>query len=220
MTRAQIRAEERRWRRGDIFVAVAAIALGAVLAWIVLAVQGVTQELHTSNDARDALARQVQRMGGVPIAGPPGSRGEPGNSVTGPPGEKGDQGTAGPSGQPGTPGKSGQDGAAGSPGPSGQPGAAGPTGPAGPVGPQGAQGDPGPAGPQGEQGEQGPKGDTGEQGPPGPTCPDGYSLQAPAYDPDALVCRKTDAPANDQPGNSDSNGTQALALDPQRRQYT
>ncbi|MDX3353881.1 hypothetical protein PV703_11285 [Streptomyces sp. ME01-24h] len=39
----------------------------------------------------------------------------------------------------------------------------------------------------------------GPQGPAGPTCPDGYSLQAPAYDPDALVCRKDGAPQARQP---------------------
>ena len=87
---------------------------------------------------------------------------------------------------------------------------------AGPSGPQGQQGEPGPAGPQGERGEQGPTGDTGEQGPAGPNCPDGYSLQAPSYDPDALVCRKDGAP---DPSPSKENGGLLLGLDPQRRQY-
>jgi hypothetical protein len=31
-------------------------------------------------------------------------------------------------------------------------------------------------------------------GPAGPACPDGYSLQPLTVDPDALVCRKDDAP--------------------------
>lgn len=217
MTRAQIRAEERRWRRGDVFVIVAALALGGVLAWIVLAVQGMAQDLHTSNNARDALARQVQRMGGVPVAGPPGSRGEPGDSVTGPPGPSGEPGAAGPSGPSGSPGTDGKDGAVGSPGASGEPGAAGPTGPAGA---QGVQGEPGPAGPQGEPGAagaQGEKGETGERGPAGPTCPDGYSLQTPSYDPEALACRRDGAP---DPGGDPGGSPQAAgALDPRRTQY-
>ncbi|MCL3994865.1 hypothetical protein [Streptomyces lavenduligriseus] len=50
----------------------------------------------------------------------------------------------------------------------------------------------------------------------GPACPDGYSLQAPAYDPAALVCRKDGAPQPDQPSNG--NGPQTHALDPQRRE--
>jgi hypothetical protein len=42
-------------------------------------------------------------------------------------------------------------------------------------------------------------------------------LQAPLYDPDALVCRKDNTPSDG--GSGEGNGTQALALDPQRRQY-
>ncbi|MEH0657769.1 collagen-like protein [Streptomyces stelliscabiei] len=130
----------------------------------------------------------------VPIPGPAGPDGEDG--------EDGEPGKAGPSG---TPGNDGQTGA------TGPPGATGPTGPQGDVGPQGPAG---PVGPQGERGEKGDTGDTGEQGPPGPACPDGYSLQPPADDPDALVCRRDSAP--DEP---DSNAPQAVALDPQRRLY-
>ncbi|MET9813131.1 hypothetical protein [Streptomyces sp. NPDC006355] len=85
----------------------------------------------------------------------------------------------------------------------------GATGPAGPAGPAGPQGEPGPQGPQGEPGER------GEPGPPGPACPDGYSLQAPTDDPDALICRRDGAPPPDDPGAT----PQAMALDPQRRQY-
>jgi len=218
MTRAQIRADERRWRRGDVLAIVGALLLGAALAWILLSVQALNDKLETSNLARDALARQVQGLGGTPVAGPPGSRGEPGASVTGPPGEQGEPGPSGPPGPSGSVGAAGKNGSNGSSGASGEPGAAGATGPAGAVGPQGPQGEAGPAGPQGEQGEQGPKGDTGEEGPAGPACPDGYSLQAPAYDPDALVCHRNSAPTDNQPGKG--NGALALALDPQRRQYS
>jgi hypothetical protein len=88
-------------------------------------------------------------------------------------------------------------------GASGSPGSTGAAGDVGPVGPAGPQGDTGPAGPQGD------KGDTGDRGPAGPNCPDGYSLQAPSYDPDALVCRK-DATPTDSP--SPTEGGLGLAL--------
>lgn len=115
----------------------------------------------------------------------------------------------GPRGPVGSPGPSGVPGKDGNPGASGEPGSPGVAGPTGAMGPQGA---PGPAGPQGEPGPVGPAGADGRDG---QTCPDGYSLQAPSYDPDALVCRRDGAPQPDEPGT----GPQSLALDPQRRQY-
>lgn len=217
MTRSEIRKEERRWRRGDLLAVVAAVILGSAFAWIVLTVQGVNSDLRTANEARDALARQVQALGGKPVGGPPGSRGEPGASVTGPPGQPGRPGPSGPpgaSGKPGhdgtgKPGQSGAPGAAGDNGAAGEAGAAGATGPAGPPGPQGEPG-------QGERGERGPEGPPGEPGPAGPTCPEGYTLQAPSWDPDALVCRRTGAPdpePSPEPGNTD----QAVAIPTYRR---
>jgi hypothetical protein len=119
-------------------------------------------------------------------------------------------GPTGPAGSPGPSGAPGRDGAVGSPGASGEPGAVGPTGPAGPQGEQGAAGPMGPAGPAGRDGVDGRDGTDGQ------TCPDGYSLQAPSYDPDALVCRRDGAP---QPSESPSPSSSGLALDPQRRQY-
>lgn len=113
------------------------------------------------------------------------------------------------------PGPRGATGERGEPGASGAPGRDGATGPAGP------QGEQGPAGPMGPPGPQGEKGDTGEQGPQGPagkSCPDGYSWQTPSYDPHAKVCREDGAPQPNEPGKSGSS-PQALALDPQRRQY-
>jgi hypothetical protein len=193
-----------------VLATAAAVVLGSAFAWILLTVQGLTHDLHTANEARDALAWQVQQLGEKPVAGPPGSRGEPGESVEGPRGPKGEPGSSGPSGPPGptgSPGEDGDDGTDGAEGAAGDPGAVGATGPAGPAGPSGPQG---PQGPQGEPGEP------GERGPAGPACPDGYHLEAPAYDPDALVCRKDGAPGPD-PGND--NGPHVLALDPQRRQY-
>lgn len=112
----------------------------------------------------------------VPIPGPRGPQGEPGE--TGPTGAPGRPGTDGSDGQDGL-GETGPSGPAGAPGPQGEPGVPGP------------QGDAGPAGPPGPAGEPGPRGEAGRDG---QTCPDGYELQAPAYDENALVCRKDDAP--------------------------
>ena len=183
-----------------------AAALGlAAFAFVVITMQGLAHDLRAANEARDALASQVQRLGEKPIAGPPGSRGEPGRSVEGPPGpqgEKGDPGEPAPTITP-SPGPSGPPGKDGAPG-------AGSTvpGPQGPAGPPGADSTvPGPAGPAGEDGRDGRDGQT---------CPDGYSLQPPKEDPDALVCRRDAAPA---PGPLKGRSTQSAALDPFRRIY-
>lgn len=222
MTRSALRKEERRWRRGDILAITAAILIGAAFAWVVLNVQSLTRQLETANQARDALASQVEELGEKPVAGPPGSRGEPGEAEpgpTGPPGKPGTSGNRGPSGPSGPPGPRGPSGAPGEDGQDGTDGTTGPPGQAGDPGSSGGEGPAGPAGPQGEpgpQGQQGEPGQPGERGPAGPSCPAGYSLQAPAYDPDALVCRKDGAPP---PEDSDST-PQALALDPHRRLYS
>jgi len=151
MGRAQIRAQERRWRRGDSLALFAAVVLGGALAWILLSVQGLQDELRTSNDARDALARQVESLGEKPVAGPPGSRGEPGKAVVG---------SRGPSGPPGPPGPSGKPAPTITPSP-------GPTGPAGPSGAPGADSTvPGPTGPAGQAGADGAAGQDGKNGSP------------------------------------------------------
>lgn len=194
-----------------------ALLLGGLLALLVAYIWWQTSQLahdlRTANEARDALASQVQQLGEKPVAGPPGSRGEPGAAVTGPPGPSGPPGPPGPqgvsaTGRPGEDGKDGDAGAPGQPGASGQPGESGQDGKSvtGPAGPPGPQGEPGPAGPQGEPGEDGRDGQT---------CPSGYSLQAPDYDPDALVCRRDGAP-DPEP---EEPGPLAAALDPTRRQY-
>lgn len=203
-------SQVQRHRREDAKFAAFAVLVLAGFVLLALWVQGLAQD-------RDALARQVQQLGGTPVAGPPGLRGEPGEpgvGVTGPPGAPGASGSPGRAGEDGVDGKPGASGSPGSDGKDGVDGAdstvPGPTGPAGLQGEQGVQG------PQGEQGVRGEQGPQGEQGPAGPECREGYSLQAPSYDPDALVCRKDGAPDPDGPGG----GPQAAgALDPQRRVY-
>jgi hypothetical protein len=129
----------------------------------------------------------------VPIPGPAGPRGpqgEPGKpapTITPPPGP------TGPPGEPGTQGDPGDT----------------VTGPQGPVGPTGPAGPPGPAGQDGQNGEDGTDGRDGQ------TCPDGYSLQAPSWDPDALVCRRDGAPQPSDPSPSPSSTL--LGLPAERR---
>ncbi|WP_372344763.1 collagen-like protein [Streptomyces sp. KL116D] len=211
MTRAEIRADERRWRRGDVLAVVAALILGAAFAWIILTIQGMAHDSKVKDGKIAALSQQVREMGGKPVVGPPGEAGRSGNQGTrGAQGEKGDTGepgSPGPSGSPGANGADGSDGTngVGEPGPSGAPGEAGA---------QGAQGEPGPAGPQGEPG---PAGADGKDGRDGQTCPSGYSLQTSPTDPDALECRRDNPPANN--GDPDQPAPQAAGLDPTRRQY-
>jgi len=159
-----------------------------------------------------ALRAQVQALGKTPVAPDPTkaiddlpARTEVPVPIPGP---RGPSGAVGPSGSPGASGEAGKDGSDGAVGPTG------PTGPAGPVGPQGEQGAPGPAGQDGKDGADGRDGSDGQ------TCPSGYSLQAPSYDPDALVCRKDGAPPpSDPPGNGQGAALLTLWSAAQRRQY-
>lgn len=152
MTRAQIRAQERRWRRGDTLAIAAAVLLGAAIAWIVLAVQSLQSDLRASNEARDALARQVQSLGETPVAGPPGSRSDPKPGAIGARGPAGPPGPAGPAGKP-APTITPSPGPAGPPGPSGAPGADSTV--PGPAGQDGASGAPGKDGTDGSNGSNG-----------------------------------------------------------------
>lgn len=219
MTRAELRAEERRWRRGDVLAVAAALVLGAAFAWIVLSVQGLSQDLQTANQARDALARQVQKLGAKPVAGPPGSRGEPGKSTVGPRGPKGDKGDPGepaptitPSpGPSGSPGKNGKDGADSTvPGPAGSPGADSTV--------------PGPSGPPGRDGRDGADGRDGTDGNP----PAGWTFTykgvtytcSPAPDFDESNPRYNCTSDDPDPGNGNGGtdgGLLSMALDPNRR---
>ncbi|MFH8752922.1 collagen-like protein [Streptomyces rimosus] len=168
------------------------------MAWLAVQVVDLHGELQTANGARDALARQVQALGGKPVAGPPGSRGDSGRTVRGPAGPRGATGPAGSEGSPGPAGQSGAKGPTGAAGAAGKDGASGSdgaTGADGAAGKDGTAGQPGPQGPQGEPGPAGPAGKDGAPGRDGQTCPVGYSLQAPPGDPDALVCRRDGAPA-------------------------
>lgn len=125
----------------------------------------------------------------VPIPGPPGPRGE-----------KGEQGDRGAAASP-SPGPSGADGRPGT-----DSTVPGPAGPPGPVGP---------AGPAGKDGKDGVSGRDGKDGMSGQTCPDGYSLQAPPGDPDALVCRRPGStPVAPDPS---SPSPSMFALPPERR---
>lgn len=221
----------RRWRapRAEwLAVLTGVLALGMLVALAVMVVD-LSQDLRTEHAARDALARQVEDLGGTPVVGPPGTRGKPGPSVTGPPGpagqpgEDGDSATGppGPSGSPGQPGRDGADGtsatgAPGAPGADGSPGAPGEPGSPGAEGPPGPQGEPGPAGAQGERGEK------GEQGPAGsPPSSWTFTYRGVTYmctpsgsGSTAYSCEPTEG--DPDPGLPDPL---AAGLDPTRRQY-
>lgn len=221
MTRAQ-HVLARRWRSLGLVAALLFLGGGLLLAFVLIdrAADRADQAIDEANrrgeavstlaaDARQ-LRAQVQALGETPVAPDPAravddlpDRAEVPVPIPGPPGPPGDDGPPGPEG---------------SPGPSGSPGAPGTSGVDGTNGAAGEQGIPGPAGPQGDPGPAGPPGADGadgRDGAPGPACPDGYSLQAPAYDADALVCRRDGAPQPEQP----SRGLLSAALDPARRQY-
>lgn len=206
-------SQVQRHRREDAKFAAFAVLVLAGFVLLALWVQGLSQD-------RDALARQVQELGGTPVAGPPGLRGEPGEPGVG---------VTGPPGVPGRDGVDGADGVDGSPGPSGSPGSDGKAGAdgadstvPGPAGPPGADSTvPGPAGPPGRDGSDGADGEDGADGRP----PSGWTFTqngaeytcrpADDFDPSApqYSCDSQDS----NPG--DGNSPEAAALDPQRRQY-
>ncbi|MDX3455029.1 collagen-like protein [Streptomyces sp. ME02-8801-2C] len=234
MTRAE-RALAGSWRWIAVFCWLLALSGMAVIGWSwysQLAAEADRRGTAVSTLAGDVrvLRAQVQAAGETPKAPDPSQAVEDLDERTrvpvpipGPRGPTGDPGSPGPSGSPGKAGADGEDGAAG---PTGEPGGAGDSGPpgavgaSGPPGPEGAQGPAGPAGPVGPQGEAGPqgeRGETGERGPAGPDCRDGYSLQVPPWDPDALVCRRDSAPSDS--GGGTPSSPLAAGLDPSRREY-
>ncbi|MFJ8023376.1 collagen-like protein [Streptomyces sp. NPDC096311] len=219
MTRAE-RVLARRWKPMALLAFLLALTGAVLLVYVRVQAEATrADQLAAEADLRGtavstlagdvrALRQQVKAKGGTPVAPDPTKAVEdlPDRAavpvpIPGPPGPKGDKGDPGRAAPTITP----------------SPGASGAAGANGVTGPQGAPGAdstvPGPQGPQGERGE---KGDTGEQGPAGPACPDGYSLQAPASDPDALVCRRDGAP---QPTPQKGGGLLSMGLVPTRRQY-
>jgi hypothetical protein len=157
------------------------------------------------------LRSQIQAKGDTPAAPDPTAavknlpdRAEVPVPIPGPPGPKGDKGDPASAITP-APGASGAPGRAGAD--STVPGPAGPAGSAGPAGPPGADG---------KDGTDGTNGTDGADGKDGQACPTGYSWQAPADDPDALVCRKDGAP---QPSQSPAPGpsSAAFAIEPRRK---
>lgn len=230
MTRTE-RALARRWRPLALLFWLVALSGAVVIIWGRIdaestARQDAVAEANLRGEAVSVLAsdvrvlrQQVKAAGKTPAAPDPAravddlpARAQVPVPIPGPAGPRGPQGEPGrpgtdATGSPGQPGASGQPGADSTvPGPQGPPGAT-------VTGPPGAQGERGEQGVPGERGEQGP---AGPAGPAGPNCPDGYSLQAPAWDPDALVCRRDSAPQPEDPGGS---GPLSLALDPRRVQY-
>ena len=225
MTRSELRAEERRWRRGDVLAVTAAIALGAAFAWILLSIQGMNQDLRAKDASIAALAQQVKGLGATPVAGPSGIPGKAG--AVGARGPRGFRGSPGPSGASGKPAPT----LTSSPGPSGASGAPGKPGAdstvPGPSGPPGADSTvAGPSGPPGPAGSDGTDGRDGSDGKPPAswtftylgttyTCRpvDNFDESNPQYD-----CQP------DQPGSGNGKGggnnSQAAALDPNRRQYS
>lgn len=223
MTRAD-RALAGRWRWIALGCWLVALTGAVVIVWA--RIDGETSradELAAEADKRGQavttlatdvreLRSQVRSEGEVPVAPDPSeavddlpARAEVPVPIPGP------RGAPGRSGADGEPGTDGEDGAPGMPGEDGTPGSPGQDGEPGTDGVQGPQGE---AGVQGPQGEQGPR---GEQGQPGPACPDGYSLQPPPDDPDALVCRRDGAPV---PDDDQPSSPLAVALTPSRREYT
>jgi len=225
MTPLHLRQEERRWRRGDLLAILCALAIGGAIAWIVLMVQSLNGDLRDANEARDALARQVEQLGEKPIAGPPGSRGDPDDAKPGPRGPRGPAGERGDRGPTGKPGNSGKDGDAGSDGKTGKAGVDGAKGEKGEPGQEGVQGEPGPEGPKGEPGEAGPRGEQGPQGERGPAGPAPSSWTW-TYNGVTYTCTPTSdgstsyncTSSGGEPEPSDTK-PQAAALDPSRRTY-
>jgi hypothetical protein len=192
----------RRWRSFALAAVLLVLSGGVLLVWLRIdaeaqRTQQVAAEADRRGDAVSTLAgdvrtlrAQIQAEGGTPAAPDPSravedlpDRAEVPVPIPGPPGPKGATGDRGPTGPTATP----------SPGPSG---AAGQTGADSTVpGPAGPKGDTGPAGPAGPPGADGKDGADGRDGVDGQTCPDGYSLQPPPDDPDALVCRRDGAEA-------------------------
>lgn len=222
MTRTQ-RALAHRWRTIAFACWLIAITGAVLLVWARMSAEAergdrLAAEADRRGNAVTTLATDVRQLrsqlkaeGKTPVAPDPSDavknlpdRAEVPVPIPGPRGPSGPPGKAddGADGKNGSNGKDGQDGAPG----------ADSTVP-GPTGPPGPQGSAGPPGKDGQDGAPGADGKDGQDGRDGQTCPDGYSLQPPPDDPDALVCRRDGAP---DPDPSSSPQTPAI-LAPDRR---
>lgn len=218
-----------RWRSLAVAAVLLVLAGAVILVWLRIDAEAgradaLAAEANRRGDAVSTLATdvrvlrsQITARGGTPAAPDPAraiedlpARAEvpvPIPGPAGPPGPKGEPGRAAPTITP-SPGVPGASGAPGAPG-VGVPGGRGPSGEPGAT----VTGPPGPAGPPGKDGTNGKDGRNGQ------TCPDGYSLQTPSWDPDALVCRRDGAPQPDDPSPSPSPGPSSslLGLPAERR---
>ncbi|MFH9011245.1 collagen-like protein [Streptomyces sp. NPDC017943] len=228
MTRAE-RTLARRWRSVLLVCTLVALSGAVLIIWSRIEHEAArAEELAVEADRRGEavstlagdvrlLRAQVKNEGATPAAPDPAdaiedlpARAEVPVPIPGP------RGPSGPSGVPGRDGQDGSDGEAGTTGEDGSPGRDGQPGEAGKDGAQGATGPVGPAGPPGPAGKDGADGKDGAPGRDGQTCPDGYSLQTPSWDAEALVCRRDGAP---DPEPSPGPGPLAAGLEPYRRQY-
>jgi hypothetical protein len=216
-------SREQVQRRKDVAYAVAVLVSIGLFTLLVVWVQSLAGDLRESNEDRDALARQVERLGGTPVAGDPGKAGERGAAGSdGAAGPEGDEGEPGAKGEPGADGKrgaAGSDGPPGEPGVPGEdgaPGAAGADGADGAAGPTGAQG---PAGEKGDPGEQGPRGEQGPAGPAPASWTFSYGGVTYTCTPSADGSTHYTCAADGPPPDGNGPGPLAMGLDPHRRQY-
>ncbi|MFM9464858.1 collagen-like protein [Streptomyces scabiei] len=214
-----------RWRSLAVAAVLLVLSGAVVLVWLRIDAEAsradsLADEANLRGDAVSTLAGDVRVLraqitadGKTPAAPDPAravddlpSRAEVPVPIPGPAGPRGPQGEPGKAAPTITPapGPSGPSGTQGDPGAT----VTGPPGPTGPVGPAG------PAGPPGADGKDGADGTDGRDG---QTCPDGYSLQAPSWDPDALVCRRDGAPQPSDPSPSPTSSQLLLGLPAERR---
>ncbi|MFF2650400.1 collagen-like protein [Streptomyces sp. NPDC058045] len=209
----------RRWRQLMLAAVLLVLAGAVLLVWLRISAEAHRADQLGAEAARRGTAvstlagdvrtlrAQVRDQGGTPAVPDPARAvadlPDRVDAVPGTLGRPGESGPPGPAGRPGADGADGQDGENGTDGTAGSDGA------------DGNAGEPGPPGPPGEPGPAGTDGRDGADGRDGQTCPDGYTLQPPPTDPDALVCRKDEAPPPDDPPSVPL----AAALDPQRRTY-
>lgn len=222
MTRTE-RAFAHRWRSLALVCTLVALAGAVIVIWARISSEAeradqLAAEADRRGSAVSTLATDVRRLrtqlrgeGETPVAPDPAKavRGLPDRAkVPVPiPGPRGPQGPPGPA-VTGKPGKNGANG---------QPGANSTVpGPASTV--AGPAGLPGKDGRDGTNGRDGTDGSDGKDGRPGPACPDGYSLQPPADDPDALVCRRDGAPPPASPDPTPGASTPAVLAPDRRRQ--